>query len=112
VNAKRPSRGRGTIGAVVNSPSALEGRWRVHRLSGVLPPLGVRKHIRQGRGWTLVGAVPVASFDVRDTTLVYRCLPVRDELERQADGTWLGRGLLWGREFCRFRLVEVRRPGL
>ena len=77
-------------------------------VSGVLPPFGVRKRIQQGRGWTLVGPIPVASFDVRGSTLVYRHLPVRDELERQADGTWLGRGLLWGREFCRFRLVGAR----
>ena len=96
----------------VTAPSPLDGRWRVHRVSGVLPPFGVRKRIQQGRGWTLLGPIPVASFDVRGATLVYRHLPVRDELERQADGTWLGRGLLWGREFCRFRLVEPRRPGL
>jgi hypothetical protein len=90
----------------------LDGHWRVDRLSGVLPPFGVRKRIQHGRGWTLVGPVPLASFHVRGGTLVYRRLPVRDELERQADGTWLGRGLLWGREFCRFRLIEVSRPGL
>lgn len=95
----------------VSARSPLDGRWRVRRVSGVLPPFGVRKRIQDGRGWTLVGPVPLASFEVRGTTLVYRGLPIRDELERQADGTWLGRGLLRGREFCRFRLVEARSTG-
>ena len=93
----------------MTAPIPRDGCWRVHRLSGVLPPFGVRKRIQQGRGWTLVGPIPVASFHVRGTTLVCRGLPIRDELEWQADGTWLGRGLLRGREFCRFRLVEAKR---
>ena len=96
----------------MTAQSPLDGRWRVHRVSGILPPFGVRKRIQQGRGWTLVGPVPVASFDVRGATLIYRRLPIRDELDRQIDGTWLGRGLLWGHEFCRFRLVEAREPSL
>ena len=95
----------------VPAPSPLDGRWRVQRVSGVLPPFGLRKRIHEGRGWTLVGPVPVISLEVRGTTIVYGRLPIRDELERQADGTWLGRGLLRGREFCRFRLVEARTTG-
>ena len=88
----------------------LEARWRVERVSGVLPPFGVRKRIAGGRGWTLLGPLPLAAFDVRGSTLVYRTLPVRDELEPCDDGTWLGRGLVRGREFCRFRLVP-QAPG-
>lgn len=95
----------------MTAPSPLDGRWRVHRVSGVLPPFGVRKQIQEGQGWTLVGFVRVAFFEVHGTTLVYRGLPIRDELERQSDGTWLGRGLLREREFCRFRLVEARSTG-
>jgi hypothetical protein len=85
----------------------LEGRWRVERESGVLPPFGVAKRIAGGEGWTLLGGVPVAPFRLEGTTLVYRGWPVRDELEPRGDGSWSGRGLLLGREFCRFRLVRT-----
>jgi hypothetical protein len=47
----------------------------------------------------------VAPFRVSETSLVYRGLPVRDELEPDGAGSWRGRGQLFGREFCRFRLV-------
>jgi hypothetical protein len=46
----------------------------------------------------------VAPFRVAGKTLVYRRWPIRDELEPDA-GFWGGRGFLFGREFCRFRLV-------
>jgi hypothetical protein len=35
--------------------------------------------------------------------------PMRDELTQGEGGAWLGRGLLFGGEFCRFRLVRVLR---
>jgi hypothetical protein len=85
--------------------SSLEGTWRVERVGGFLPPFGLTKRIRDGRGWTLAAGVPVAPFRVAGTTLVYRGWPIRDELAPAAAGTWRGRGLLLGREFCRFRLV-------
>jgi hypothetical protein len=87
--------------------AGLEGTWRVERTGGVLPPFGVSKRIEDGRGWTLVGGLPVAPFQVVGTTLIYRGWPVRDELEPATDGSWTGRGILFGREFCRFRLVRV-----
>ena len=88
--------------------SRLEGSWKVRRQSGLLPPRGVSKRIGTGTGWTLVVGVPVASFRVEargeERTLRYRLLPIRDELRPRSDGGWEGRGLLLGREFCRFRL--------
>jgi hypothetical protein len=89
--------------------ATLEGRWKVRRESGLLPPLGVSKRIGVGSGWTLLAGLPVASFRVEDAggearRLRYRLLPIRDELSPRADGSWVGRGLLLGREFCRFRL--------
>ena len=103
----------------------LDGSWRVEREAGVLPPFGLSKRIRGKSGWTAVAGVPVAFFRVVEhppatlpgtssprTSLVYRGWPVRDELTRRADGTWDGRGTMFGREFCRFRLVraEERNP--
>lgn len=80
------------------------GRWRVERVGGLLPP-GLRKRIGRNGGSTRLGPLPLALFRVRGRTLDYRLLPIRDELTPAGDGTWLGRGLLFGREFCRFRLV-------
>ena len=86
----------------------LEGHWKVRRQSGLLPPRGVSKRIGAGSGWTLLAGLPVASFRVEASgearTLRYRLLPIRDELRPRPDGSWEGRGLLLGREFCRFRL--------
>ena len=79
----------------------------MEREAGLLPPFGLSKRIRGETGWTLAAGVPVAPFRVEGTTLVYRGWPVRDELAPRADGTWGGRGLVLGREFCRFRLVPV-----
>lgn len=80
----------------------LEGRWRVRREAGLLPPF-VKKKISDGGGWTYWFGLPVGRF-VRDgATLRYRLWPIRDELRAGPDG-FHGRGLLFGREFCRFRL--------
>ncbi|HEX2045353.1 MAG TPA: hypothetical protein VHF23_06990 [Gaiellaceae bacterium] len=86
--------------------SALEGSWRVERVSGILPPAGLKKRIGARRGSTRLGPLPLALFRVRDRTLDYLGWPVRDELRPAADGSWVGRGLVLGREFCRFRLVR------
>jgi hypothetical protein len=96
---------RGGIGEQTNAMGTLDGRWRVEREAGFLPPFGLRKRIENGSGWTLAGGIPLARFRVDGTTLVYTGWPVRDELAPRPDGTWGGRGLLRGREFCRFRLV-------
>ena len=85
----------------------LEGTWRVERVSGVLPPFGLSKRIEGGSGWTRAAGVRVAPFDVDGQALDYLLLPLRDELAPRPDGTWDGRGLAFGREFCRFRLVPA-----
>jgi hypothetical protein len=78
----------------------------VQRVSGLLPPAGLYKRIDEETGWTEIGAVPIAHFRVRGRTLDYTAAPLRDELTPGEEGEWLGRGLLFGREFCRFRLVR------
>ena len=93
------------------SGEVLEGAWRVKRISGLLPPAGVTKHIGGGAGATRVLGLPVAAFRVRGLSLVYRFLPIRDELTPRPDGSWDGRGLLLGWEFCRFRLIRETAPG-
>jgi hypothetical protein len=82
----------------------LSGSWRVERVSGILPP-GLRKRIGPTTGSTRLGPIPLAFFRVRGSTLDYLLWPVRDELA-PGGGEWSGRGLLFGREFCRFRLVR------
>ena len=89
---------------VPGAPSPPPGRWRVERVDGLLPP-GLRKRIGRDGGSTRFGPLPLALFRVRGRTLDYRLLPIADELTPAGNGTWLGRGLLFGREFCRFRLV-------
>jgi hypothetical protein len=84
----------------------LTGLWRVERVSGLLPPAGLRKRIGPRTGSTQLGPLPLARFHVCGRRLDYVCWPLRDELRPGADGEWLGRGLLFGREFCRFRLVR------
>jgi hypothetical protein len=86
----------------------LTGRWRVERRSGVLPPFGVRKRIGRKGGSTWLGPLPVGLFRVQGGTLEYAAWPLRDELERSEGGEWTGRGLVFGREFCTFRLIRER----
>ncbi len=94
---------------------SLAGRWSVRRESGFLPRLAVTKRITaRGRGWTCIAGIPVFPFRVMpsrtaDCEFRYRFLPVKDELIKLGYG-WEGRGLLFGREFCRFRLFPKRRP--
>lgn len=79
----------------------------MRREAGLLPP-GVTKRIGQRRGWTLWGGVPVGRFRVEGGRLLrYVGWPVRDELVPRSDGSWEGRGLLLGFEFCRFRLEPL-----
>jgi hypothetical protein len=87
----------------------LDGRWKVRRESGLLPPFGVRKQIHGDRGWTLLGPLPVAPFAVKeDQRLLYKLLPVRDELERRADGVYFGRAYFLGLRFCTFRMEPLQ----
>jgi hypothetical protein len=78
----------------------------LERIGGLLPPFGLRKHIGREGGWTALGPLPLAPFRVHGRTLDYALWPVRDELVEVDRGEWLGRGLIFGREFCRFRLVR------
>ena len=86
----------------------LSGYWRVERVSGLLPPF-LRKQIGRDAGWTKFGPMPLARFRVRGRALDYDFLPLRDELALDDRGQWIGRGLLFNREFCRFLLVPVAR---
>jgi hypothetical protein len=96
--------------------TALDGEWRLHRRSGLLPPLaGVRKRIAGGRGATHVGPLPGVPFHVEPrpggrAALVYaRPLSVFvDILEPRAGGGWSGTGTLAGRAYGRF--VMERAP--
>lgn len=82
----------------------LDGHWKVRRESGFLPPFGIRKFISGDHGWTLLGLLPVGPFKVENGRLRYRLWPLEDELIQLDDGTWLGRGYVFGKQFCRFRL--------
>jgi hypothetical protein len=85
----------------------LDGKWAVRRVSGLLPPFGISKRIGPRSGVTCIAGIPVAPFRVEDNRLIYRLLPIQDELNSEPDGSWSGRGFIWGREFCRFRLVPA-----
>ena len=87
--------------------AALDGVWRVERISGLLPPGGVTKQISGGSGSTRILGLPVALFRLQGQTLAYRLLPIRDELTPKTDGSWEGRGLLLGREL---RFASRSRP--
>ncbi len=93
----------------------LEGRYRVERTGGLLPPLpGVTKRVEGDVGSTRV--VEVLGWPFRlarggdGLRLSYRG-PLGflvDELRPAADGVWLGRATLAGRQYGTFRLVPVR----
>jgi len=96
------------------SRAELEGRWRVERLSGALPPLiGAHKEIQGNRGATRFGPVPGVSFRIEERedylAFVYR-LPssmLIDEVREESEGSWLGEATLAGRAFGRFRMTRV-----
>jgi hypothetical protein len=94
---------------------ALDGRWRVERLGGLLPPMaGVSKEIRKHRGTVRLGRLRGPSFRVRGheegTTLIYDppLSALVDELEAGPGDSWVGRTLLCGCELGRFRMTRVR----
>jgi hypothetical protein len=101
---RRPAAGYGR--GVAGFETALDGSWRVERLSGLVPPLPIRKRIAGDSGVTLVGPVRLP-FRVEGTTLRYRA-PLHafvDELEPSGEG-FVGRARVLGREYGRFRLVR------
>ena len=81
------------------------------RTGGFLPPLiGVRKRIEGDRGWTSIGPLPGAPFDVVGNELRYRAPFVGfvDVIEASSEG-YRGRATVFGREIGTFRLVR-RQP--
>ena len=81
----------------------LDGTWDVRRVSGALPPMvGVRKQIDGDAGYTELAGVRLP-FRVEGSRLVYRGLPLVDELEPDGLG-FAGRATLAGREYGRFVL--------
>jgi hypothetical protein len=88
---------------------SLDGDWRVERVSGVLPPVSISKHVQGTSGVTRVGPFRIP-FRVVGTTLRYRppLNAFADELEPGDEG-FLGRATVLGREYARFRLVPDAR---
>lgn len=92
----------------------LEGRYRVERTGGLLPPLrGVTKRVAGETGSTRVAEVVGWPFRLErggdGLRLVYRT-PLGflvDELHPRGDGVWLGRATAAGRQYGTFRLVPV-----
>jgi ferritin-like metal-binding protein YciE len=85
----------------------LDGTWDVRRVSGALPPLvGVRKQIDGAGGYTELAGVRLP-FRVEGRRLLYRGLPLVDELEPDELG-FAGRAMLAGREYGRFVLRPIR----
>ena len=88
----------------------LDGEWTVHRTGGWLPPLvGVRKRIDGARGWTTLGPVPGAPFDVVGLSLRYRgpFTGLVDHLDPDGPDRYRGRATFRGREFGRFRMERM-----
>jgi ferritin-like metal-binding protein YciE len=93
--------------------SDLDGRWRVRRIDGLLPPMfGVRKRIRGDRGETAAGPLPGLPFRVErsgDRAFLIYSPPLSmfvDELRLETGGSWLGRTTLGGHELGRFRMTR------
>jgi hypothetical protein len=86
----------------------LDGVWDVARVSGALPPLyGVRKEIRGDRGWTKLGPLPGAPFEVVGLSLRYRFPPgLVDRLEPAGEASFDGLATFLGRELGRFRMIK------
>ncbi len=95
------------------TPSELVGRFRVERTAGVLPLRFAKRIGSNCRGVTTLGKVPLFPFRVVTVApfppkclLRYVALPIQDELVLTREG-WHGRGFVFGREFCRFKLVRT-----
>ncbi len=88
-------------------PPSPAGHFRVARISGLLPPFGVTKRIGPRDGCTYLFGLPFGRFDVVDGRFVYRFWPIVDEVEREGDRTFRGRGRIFGLTFCHFRLEPM-----
>ena len=84
----------------------MDGYWRVRRVSGFLPP-GVTKRIRGPVGQTLVFGRLFGTFDVVGDRFVYRFWPIVDVIGAANGDAFVGRGLVFGLPFCRFRLQRI-----
>lgn len=96
--------------------SELEGRWRVERLSGILPPMmGVSKEIHGERGKTRFGPLLSLPFRVEKRehcmALVYQppFSMLVDEIEHASEDSWEGWATLGGHGIGRFRMMRTRR---
>jgi hypothetical protein len=88
------------------APRAIDGHWRVRRISGLLPP-GVTKRIAASIGQTLVFGRVFGTFDVVGDRFVYRFWPIMDVVAIADGDAFVGRGLFFGLPFCRFRLERL-----
>lgn len=95
--------------------AGLDGDWKVERLSGPVPMPGVRKEVRGGRGrtwarWSPFPDLPFRLEQREDHVLLVYNPPfshLRDELRREADGSWLGRATVAGVQYARFRMAPA-----
>lgn len=93
----------------------LDGDWKVERLSGPVPMPGVYKAVRNGRGrtwarWSPFPDLPFRLEQRKDHVLLIYGSPfsgLRDELRREADGSWLGRATVAGRRYAWFRMAPA-----
>jgi hypothetical protein len=86
----------------------LTGRFRVRRISGLLPPFGVTKRIEGAKGVTYLFGLPVGRFRVIGQRFVYKWWPIVDEIDGDDRHGYWGRGRLFGvLTFCRFRLDPI-----
>jgi hypothetical protein len=90
----------------------------VTRDAGQLVPGFTKRFDGAGGGMTSLWGMPIGRFVVREleapagvtaaVELDYVRWPVRDHLALRTDGSWYGRGLVFGRQFCRFLLTPSR----
>ena len=112
--AGAPGETRRGPGSVV----ALDGDWKVERLSGPVPMPFVWKRIRGGRGETrILPFGPKLPFGLEQregyVALIYDP-PLSfmvDDLRPEADGSWLGRANAGGIRYAWFRMVPIQRSG-
>lgn len=88
----------------------MTGWFDVVWISGLLPPVGVTKHLEGGRGCTYLFGIPFGRFVISGRRFIYDVWPIVDELDpEREDGKIIGRGRLFGAlTFCRFRLTRRR----
>ena len=101
--------------AAAGGVEALDGGWRVRRLSGPVPMPGVYKAARGGRGttWARWSPFPALTFRLQqrgDSMVLIYDSPLsflEDELRLQDDGSWLGRARVAGVQYAWFEMVPV-----